>query len=272
MKFSGGESKVREERSNAGVEALAQSVLKNILGLTDSTSREIIGMLQQRGEDALMRQNLKLLSITAHTRLNQILDVLETTDASVNDDLDPEDIDGMIDAVDQTENEVEPDFDDYDPLTDPDDPDNVQIMGMSNLRPDRSVPWDPEQDREDALTSRKSSPPVSNPNDYIRKESARSSFLSYLNEMSREGRIDAEISKMTDEMDDELDPVIKKQIDRAEANGDSRRASALRDNAKRRLGLSNKPKRPTQQRVEQKKKELADALKKDRIAASTEGE
>lgn len=273
MKFTSGQSKIREERSNAGVQALAQSIFTNLLGITQGTASEIMDLLQQTGEDAAVRQNLKLLSITAHTRLNQILDVVETTSPDVDDDLDDEQIDDMVDAVDDVQDTVEPDYDDYDPLTGPDDPDNVQVMDYSKMRPNDDSDWTPDEDREEELEKRAALPPVADKEDYLQREGAsKKSFLSFLNEMSREGRVDAEIAKMSDEADEDLDPATKKRIDQAEAKGDTKRAATLRDQAKRRAGTlnANKPKRPTQQRVMQKKRELADALKRDRQAAEGE--
>jgi transcriptional antiterminator len=106
---------------------------------------------------------------------------------------------------------------------------------------------------------------VADPEDY-RIEGRRMTFLSFLSEMSREAQIDTAISQMQDEEDDKLDPAVKRKIDQAEARGDGKKASMLRQQAKRRNRLSTpqEPKTPTQQRVEQKKKELADAIRRDK--------
>lgn len=271
MQFSSEQSKPREERSNEGAMALAQSILVNILGITKASAQEFIQSLEGTGEGALMRQNLKLLSVSAHTRLNQILDVYETKGVpEVDDELEDEQVDDMLQRASDSYDSVEPDMDEYDPLDGPDDPDNVNIMDYSDMRPEDNDDWTPEEDREEEMARRSRLPGAADPEDY-KAESKSHSFLSYLNEMSRESRIDSEIAQMADEEDSELDPAAKRRIDQAEARGDTKRAARLRDQAKRRAGIANKqPERPTQKRVDQKKKELADAIKRDRQAAQGE--
>lgn len=271
MKFTSKSDKIREERSNQGSEALARSILQNLLGLTQPTVDSLMQQLQQTGEDSLMRQNLKLLGLVAHSRLNQILDQVESITPDVNDDLEDDQMDDMFDTVDDIQDTIQLDNEEDELIDGPYDPLNVNIMKHSSLRQPDHDNWDPEEDRENVQQQRSTYPSAADPKDY-KSENQKPSFLSFLSEISREGRVDAAIAQMQDEQDDELDPIAKRKIDQAEAKGDGKRAAMLRQQAQRRKAATtpNEPKSTTAKRVDQKKKELADALRRDKIEKGQE--
>lgn len=258
---------VRTQRSTEGADALLRSVLQHLLGVTGGTAESILHNLETTGEIELVRNNLKLLSMSAHSRLNQILDAVETM--SPSDFPDEDIVDGEIDDAiniptdgqDDEDSELEQE---YNPAN--------NTMERSGLRPKSFSNWNPKEDRTKSTLDRSASQRPTDPEDFSEdRRGIKESFMGYLLRENniRQSRTDAEISAMNAAEDTDLDDNTLRRVKQAEQSGNVELAAKLRNQAKMRNGnsQSQQPQQnqtPSQRRIDQKKKELADALARER--------
>lgn len=263
------EENVRTLRSTEGADALLQSILQNLLGVTAETSDSILANLNNTGELELVRNNLKLLSMSAHSRLNQILDAVEVMSPSdfPDDDIVSGDIDDAINlpgAENESHMDDEDGDDEYNEFGD--------VMSRSGLRPKTFSNWNPKEDRVTTSAKRASSQQSTDPDDFSEDERGiKESFMGYLLRENnlRQSRTDAEISAMNADENADLDDSTLRRVKQAEESGNVELAAKLRQQAKMRAGnkQSQQPQQsqtPSQRRIDQKKKELADALARER--------
>lgn len=272
--FSTGEEKIRETRSNAGADALASSVMTGILGLSQKSVDKIMTIVNSTGEAHMMRRSLKLLPLSAHTRLNQILDMVETMPDQDNPELDPEQEDDMVDHFDDRADELP---DEEAPLMPGgDDPRLDNEMEDTPLRYDDDD-WNPNIDRVQAGYEDSVAEPTADPEEYSRKarrvESAgeKMSFMQYLVRENMDVRADMELANLADEQEKNLDQATQSKIHQARRAGNTKQAAQIRQRAMRQQqNKGMKPKSATERAVAQKKKELANAVKQDRVAKQRE--
>ena len=101
------EYNIRNERSNAGVTALATSFLSKVFNLTPDLTDKIMTIIQSSGEAPMLRRSLKLLSVVDHTRLNAMIGDDVEINQSEYEDTQPDD---ELDDVDSEQSEDEVDI------------------------------------------------------------------------------------------------------------------------------------------------------------------
>lgn len=91
--------KLRTSRSDEGILALANSVFKNIFGLTDETTSRMIRIIKNQGQFQDLKISVRTLSGVAHRRLNDVINMAQqkTHDVDVTDEF----VDGERVDVDQ---------------------------------------------------------------------------------------------------------------------------------------------------------------------------
>jgi len=265
MLFTAGSAPARYERSNDGADALIRGVLRTILGLSRPTTNRALTLLDSSGEEMAVRQHVKMLSLSAHSKLNQILDVLgDTPDTPDTPDMD----------------EYDDEYDDE--LSGPEDSRNPHLMDRTGLRHNGDDTWTPNKDKDASRRQRMDMPRVTSGNDYsndARQDSTNESrsfigFVEYLLKERNDAEVDAELASMGDTTDSELDPATARRVAQAQKNGNTNAANKLRQQGLKRSRV-NKPKAqasPSELRVQQKKKELADAIKRNQNETNREGQ
>ncbi|MFY0655385.1 MAG: hypothetical protein JXR12_01275 [Neptunomonas phycophila] len=245
------EYSIREERSNAGASALAQGFLTNVFGLTGELTTRILDTIESSGEMPALRQSIKLLPVSSHTKLNQMIgdgEVNGVEDTPFTDeDLGDESMDPQGDEFDSGTDDIDSVSPDQD--TDFDADDTLDSMGadQGDLRNNSDADDFSADKRQDSF-----------------KESV-SSFRSFRENAMMNAKLDAEIAS---DMDRDLDDQTLKKIKNLEAKGQKDSANQMRKQALRRSRAEKGTQgtRPTERAVLAKKKELARAIQADKQA------
>ena len=87
--------KSRTSRSDEGIMALANSVFKNIFGLTDETSARMMKIIRNQGQFQDLKNTVRTMSGVAHRRLNDVINMAQQKEQ----DVDPES-DDFLDGED----------------------------------------------------------------------------------------------------------------------------------------------------------------------------
>lgn len=241
---------VREERSNAGATALATDFLTNVFGLTSSLANRVMDTIETGGEMPALRQSIKLLPISSHTKLNQLIgdgEVNGVEDTPFTDedlgnepaeDLDTMDQPDVREPTDSGMHSDSDDMHDSDSILDDMGADSGDLRNNAD-----ADDFDPE-DRKDSY-----------------KESF-TSFKGFLENAQLDAKLDSQISS---NMDSGMDERTLKKIKNLEAKGQKDAANQIRKQAKRQNNKSGTMS-PTERRVLAKKKELARAIQADKEA------
>ena len=252
---------VREERSNAGASALATSFLTNVFGLTSEMASRVMDTIQSNGEMPALRQSIKLMPVSSHTRLNQMIGAGETSGMEDK----PFDDSDMDDAP---SNEMEPSDDDFDINNDP-----SMVDADSDMGNDVDGEIDPSSDTDDMGDSELDDDigdGAVDSSDYDEEsrgdqfKEGKKSFASFRENAMLNAKLDSAISSNADS---EFDQATLKKIKNLEAKGQKDAADNMRKQASRKNQADQGGKmRPTQRRVLAKKKELARAIQADKQA------
>lgn len=255
---------VREERSNAGATALATSFLTNVFGLTSQMATRVMDTIQSNGEMPALRQSIKLMPVSSHTRLNQMIGAGETSgiedtpfddtdmedgqsdEMGSNDDFDINTDPSMVDASDSVDNNIDGEVDTSNDSVDMGDgelDDNIDSGAVDSSDYD-------EDSRKDQFRE------------------GKTSFASFRENAMLNAKLDSAISSNADS---EFDQATLKKIKNLEAKGQKDAANNMRKQASRKNQAAQGGKmRPTQRRVLAKKKELARAIQADKEAQTKE--
>lgn len=184
-------------------------------------------------------------------------DILGISQSTTNRIISTLEEDGELENAQQSIDEL---YDELDLLSNEEPSEDIDLNIDSIYDKHETDEWNPEQDDIRAQTDYDTQPSVTNKNDYKpRMEGVKHTFLSYLNETIN---ADATLMSMGDEIESQLNPIIKKRIDALNKMGNTVAANQLRDRELKKI-KANKPQQPltgAQAQVVNKKQQLAKAV------------
>jgi hypothetical protein len=252
LKFSSPDAPKRTQRSNNGADDLFSQVLTSMFGISSDAVSELISAFQQSGQLSNVRKAVKLMPLSVHKALNDLIDSNYSTGDSNQSD-EPLDINVA-------------------PTNDA--PVDKQLL-QKYVNRNNTDDWAPQDDKDASAIERGNRTSHISDDDYSaenrkdpRYESvAKLTFSQFLVEMIDPSNADAVIATAGSELDNQLDKVTLQRIRALQAAGNLAGASALRANALKRIQLSANPQQQQQQQamvdpaVEQAKQNYARAIK-----------
>jgi hypothetical protein len=216
----------RKIRSKKGADSLLNGVLSTILMIPISQIESIIETLKNNGDYNEVIKHLKILSLTNHNKINEVLDDMGHKE----------------------------------------DKDNTQVINQSGLRGMPNSDWNPDEVRKSTEDEQQSTPEVVSNQDFDEdSRNVSESFFDYFVEANN-NRVDAALASLGAETDSKLDPATRRRVQQAQRSGKTEVANKIRRNGLRRSqSNSTTPTRtPAQARVDKKKKELINAVRRQK--------
>jgi len=105
------ETNSRTSRSDEGIIDLANSVFKEIFGLTPETTSRMMKIIKNQGEWMQLKQSVRTMSGVAHRRLNDVINMSQKNGDEVPNELDGEqELNGEMDDLGHDHEQQRPGF------------------------------------------------------------------------------------------------------------------------------------------------------------------